>query len=170
MEDNQFQLLGLCVCARARVCVFVRECACVSVCLLVCVFVSVCVGACLCAYLYVCFRECACVCARACICVLTCVCVYASSDHSLRCIQNCAARLMLKNVKLTASLGFNLFISTLPIPQRTQCKINTAYVFVTVINFTHPPVLSALLLILSASRFLVPDFPRLFCFRSIYTE
>ena len=151
-----------------RVCVL----ACVFVCLLVCVCVRecacVCVGACLCAYLYVCFRECACVCvcARAFVCLR----VYASSDHSLRCIQNCAARLILKNVKLTTSLSFNLFFSTLPIPQRTQCKINTAYVFVTVINFTHPPVLSALLLILSASRFLVPDFPHLFCFRSIYME
>ena len=31
----------------------------------------------------------------------------------------------------------------------------------TVFNFTHPPVLSALLLILYASRFLIPDFPLL---------
>ena len=33
---------------------------------------------------------------------------------------------------------------------------------VTVFNFTHPPVLSALLLILSDSRFLAPDSPLLF--------
>ena len=32
---------------------------------------------------------------------------------------------------------------------------------VTVFNFTHPPVLFALFLILSASRFFVPDFPLL---------
>ena len=32
---------------------------------------------------------------------------------------------------------------------------------VTVFNFTHPPVLSALLLILSVSSFFVPDFPLL---------
>ena len=47
---------------------------------------------------------------------------------------------------------------------------------VTVFNFTHPPVLSAPLLILPASRFLAPDSPllvpilRLFCFRSISME
>ena len=60
----------------------------------------------------------------------------------------------------------------LPIPQRIQYKINTfrykcirrallGLISVTVFNFTHPPVLSALLLILSASRFLVADFPQL---------
>ena len=46
-----------------------------------------------------------------------------------------------------------------------------------VLNFTHPPILSTLLLILSASRFHAPDFsclhcwfPRLFCLRFIYME
>ena len=37
----------------------------------------------------------------------------------------------------------------------------TCLISVTVFNFTHPPVLSALLLILSASRFLAPDSPLL---------
>ena len=58
----------------------------------------------------------------------------------------------------------------LPIPHWIQNKINTRcykcimhtlfhLISVSVFNFTHPPILSALLLILSASRFLAPDFP-----------
>ena len=39
--------------------------------------------------------------------------------------------------------------------------LHCSFVSLSVFNFTHLPVLSALLLILSASRFLVPDFPRL---------
>ena len=63
------------------------------------------------------------------------------------------------------------FFHWLPFQQRIQCKINTLCykcatgtapsTSVTVFNFTHPPVHSARLLILSASRFLAPDSPLL---------
>ena len=107
------------------------------------------------------------------------------------------------NVQLTTSHLFQ-FLHWLPIQQRIQYKINCrcykcimitapSYIWhlrtlsknrtnelrltsVTVFNFTHPPVLSDLLLILSTSRFLAPDspllapIPRLFCFRSVNME
>ena len=50
------------------------------------------------------------------------------------------------------------------IPNPTKINVSRALlrlISVTVFNFTHPPVLSALLLILSASRFLAPDYPLL---------
>ena len=42
-----------------------------------------------------------------------------------------------------------------------QMNNSVKIISVTVFNFTHPPTLSALLQILSASRFLAPDFPLL---------
>ena len=63
------------------------------------------------------------------------------------------------------------FLHWLLIQQRIQYKKNLSakniswallrLISVTVFNFTHPPVLSTLLLILSASRFLAPDSPLL---------
>ena len=76
-----------------------------------------------------------------------------------------------KDVKLTTPLFQTL--QWLPIPQTIQYKINTLcykcisellhFISVTVSNFTHPLALSTLLLILSASRLLVPDFAWLVC-------
>ena len=90
----------------------------------------------------------------------------ASSVQSLRRMQNCAARLILKKHK--TDLCFNF--STGPQPNNefnTRETLSATYISrallrlisVTVFNFTHPPVLSVLLLILSASRFLAPDSP-----------
>ena len=97
----------------------------------------------------------------------------ASSVQSLRRIQNCAARLILKPPRKTDHITpLFQFLHWLPIQQRIQYKINTlfykcitgtalSYISVTIFNFTHPPILSTLLLILSASRFLAPDSPLL---------
>ena len=94
----------------------------------------------------------------------------ASSVQSLRRIQNCAGRLILKKRKTDHITPVS--ISTLasnPTKNSVQDKhsaINVSWallrlISVTVFNFTHPPVLSAPLLILSASRFLAPDSPLL---------
>ena len=79
----------------------------------------------------------------------------ASSVHSLHGIQNCAAHLILKKGKTDHIT--HLF-------QQTLTAINVSWALLhlfslTVFNFTHPPVLSTLLLILSASRFLTPVSP-----------
>ena len=90
----------------------------------------------------------------------------------LKSIQYCAALVILKRCE-TDHIAF-LFQSLhwLPITQIIKYKINTpsainvsnallCLISVTVLNSTHPLILSALFLILSASRFLVPDFPLL---------
>ena len=95
-----------------------------------------------------------------------------SSVHSLHRIQNCAARLIPKNTRKTDPIALLFqFLHWLPIQQKIQYKIDTLcynlswallrLLSVTVFNFTRPPVLSAPLLILSASRFLAPDSPLL---------
>ena len=91
----------------------------------------------------------------------------ASSVHSLRRIQNCAARAILKkNVKRTLSHLFQ-FLLWLPISQRVQYMINTlCYKCITLIALSY--LCDSLQLytlsrctLYSASRFLTPDFPLL---------
>ena len=93
----------------------------------------------------------------------------ASSVQSHCCIQNCAAHLVLKRCKtdhITPLVSISPLASN-PTKNSVQDKhsaINASWallclISVTVFNFTRPPVLSAPLLILSASRFLAPDSP-----------
>ena len=93
----------------------------------------------------------------------------ASSVQSHCRIQNCAAHLLLKRCKTDHITPLFQFLHWLPIQQRIQYKINTVcykcitgtallcLISGTVFNLTRPPVLSAPILILSASRFLAPD-------------
>ena len=100
----------------------------------------------------------------------------ASTVHSLR--QNCAARLILKQQQQKSRKTDQItplfqFLHWPPTQQSSQYEMNTlCYTCITgtalsdlcdstVFNFTHPPILSALLVMFSASKFLAPDSPLL---------
>ena len=109
----------------------------------------------------------------------------APSIHYLQDIKNCTAHFILTKKKHKTDHIKPLFqaLHELTIPQRIKCKINTLcynlslallhLISVILSNFTHPLILSALLLILSASRSLIPDFPQLvpvsLCLQSLGT-